>query len=64
VTFVEKKRLLQKQEIGDIQSQKPMNKDTISDKIIGYLAILILIFAIILPLVLVALAVISNQFRT
>lgn len=64
VDFVKKKRESQNQETGDIQiTQRKRTKHEILDEIVSYVAILITIFFAIIPLLLVAAAVIFAGYK-
>lgn len=64
VDFVEKKKESQNHETGDIQiTQRKRTKAEILDEIVSYIAILITIFFVIIPLLLVAAAVISAGYK-
>lgn len=64
VDFVKKKKESQSHETGDIQiTQRKRTKAEILDEIVSYVAILITIFFVIIPLLLVAAAVISAGYK-
>ena len=64
VTFVNKQKQLRKQETGDTQDlKKKRTKAEILDEIVSYIAIIITLFFVIIPLLLVAAAVISAGYK-
>lgn len=64
VDFVKKKKESQNHETGDIQiTQRKRTKAEMFDEIVAYIAILITIFFVIIPLLLVAAAVISAGYK-
>jgi hypothetical protein len=64
VDFVTKKKGLQSHETGDTQiTRRKRTKAEILDEIVSYIAILITIFFVIIPLLLVAAAVISAGYK-
>jgi hypothetical protein len=63
VDFVTKKRELQNHETGDIQTtQRKKTKAEFFDEAVSYIAILITVFFVIIPMLLVAAAVISTAY--
>lgn len=64
VTFVNKQKQSQKQETGDTQaSKKKITKAEIFDEVVSYVAIIITLLFVIIPLLLVAAAVISAGYK-
>lgn len=61
--FVTKKRELQNHETGDIQAtQRKKTKAEFFDEAVSYIAILVTVFFVIIPMLLVAAAVISTAY--
>jgi hypothetical protein len=64
VDFVTKKKELQNHEIGDTQTtQRKKTKTEIVEYIVGYIAIIITLLFVIIPMLLVAAAVIAAGFK-